>query len=402
MRPKQVWVSVAFEGEWNEKKPYVTESIEAGVDVIVCLPEDVERVKELGNVKVAVPLMPESPGSPDLALEELDAIDADVVIVGKGGEGDGSIDLPDDISESIDAALIEKARDRGFEVAEYVEILDKPYERFAAEIAKNVGPDYVIAIGRDWKIIPLENLIAELQGEKTQLIAGARDAEEARIAFETLEVGSDGVLLDAERIDPSEIKKTAEIAERAAAERFELVAVEVKEVKPIGKGDRVCVDTCSLMSEGEGMLVGSTSRGMFLIHSESLENPYVEPRPFRVNAGPVHAYIRVPGGKTKYLAELRPGDEVLIVDTEGRTRTAVVGRLKIERRPLMLIRAEYEGMEIQTIVQNAETIHLVREDGEPVSVVDLKPGDKVLAYVETEEGKGRHFGMEVEETIVEK
>lgn len=62
MRPKQVWVSVAFEGEWNEKKPYVTESIEAGVDVIVCLPEDVERVKELGNVKVAVPLMPESPG----------------------------------------------------------------------------------------------------------------------------------------------------------------------------------------------------------------------------------------------------------------------------------------------------------------------------------------------------
>lgn len=59
-------------------------------------------------------------------------------------------------------------------------------------------------------------------------------------------------------------------------------------------------------------------------------------------------------------------------------------------------------MEIQTIVQNAETIHLVREDGEPVSVVDLKPGDKVLAYVETEEGKGRHFGMEVEETIVEK
>ena len=71
-------------------------------------------------------------------------------------------------------------------------------------------------------------------------------------------------------------------------------------------GDRVCVDTCTNMGPGEGMLVGNSSGGLFLVHAESLENPYVAPRPFRVNAGPVHAYIRVPGGKTKYLGELEP------------------------------------------------------------------------------------------------
>ena len=58
-------------------------------------------------------------------------------------------------------------------------------------------------------------------------------------------------------------------------------------------GDRVCVDTCANMGLGEGMLVGNSSGGLFLVHAESLENPYVAPRPFRVNAGPVHAYIRV-------------------------------------------------------------------------------------------------------------
>ncbi len=401
MAEKEIWVSIAHEASWEEKKPFVTEALEAGADVIVCLPEEVEKVKELGNVKVAVPLAAEG-GSPDLALDELEDVDADLVIVGVRGEGDGTIDLPEDVSESVDAELLRRAREQGYEVAEYVEIRDKPYERFAAEIARELKPEYLITIGRDWKIIPLENLIAELQDEPTRLIAGARDAEEAKIAFETLEVGADGVLLDAQRIEPGEIKKTAEVAEEVTAERFELVPVEIKEIEPIGKGDRVCVDTCTLMEEGEGMLVGSTAHGMFLIHSESLDNPYVEPRPFRVNAGPVHAYIRVPGGRTKYLAELEPGDEVLVVDREGNARTAIVGRLKIEKRPLLLIKAEYEGIELQTIVQNAETIHLVREDGEPVSVVDLKPGDKVLAYVETDERKGRHFGMEVEETIIEK
>jgi 3-dehydroquinate synthase II len=95
------------------------------------------------------------------------------------------------------------------------------------------------------------------------------------------------------------------------------------------------VDTCSQMEHGQGMLVGNSSAGLFLVHAESVENPYVAPRPFRVNAGPVHAYIRVPGGKTRYLSELVAGDSVLCVDHQGRAQEAVVGRMKIERRPLL-------------------------------------------------------------------
>jgi len=164
-------------------------------------------------------------------------------------------------------------------------------------------------------------------------------------------------------------------------------------------GDRVCVDTCANMGLGEGMLVGNSSGGLFLVHAESLENPYVAPRPFRVNAGPVHAYIRVVGGKTRYLGELAAGDEVLIVNHLGRTWPAVVGRVKVERRPLMLVAAQAGGQEITAILQNAETIRLTRPNGEAVSIVTLQPGDEVQVALEE---SGRHFGHKIQETILEK
>ena len=49
-------------------------------------------------------------------------------------------------------------------------------------------------------------------------------------------------------------------------------------------------------------------------------------------------------------------------------------------------------------LQNAETIRLVRPDGKPVSVVELKPGDAVLCRVDV---AGRHFGMRITENIQE-
>ena len=64
-----------------------------------------------------------------------------------------------------------------------------------------------------------------------------------------------------------------------------------------------------------------------------------------------------------------------------------------------MIEAEYEGMKIRTLVQNAETIRLVTDKKEPISVSKLKVGDKVLAYFS--EG-ARHFGMAIEEQIIEK
>ena len=143
----------------------------------------------------------------------------------------------------------------------------------------------------------------------------------------------------------------------------------------------------------------SYSKGLFLVHSESLESEYVASRPFRVNAGPVHAYVMTPGNKTRYLSEIETGDEVLTVDKEGNTKNTVVGRVKIEKRPLILVEAEYGGVVLRTLLQNAETIRLVGEDEKPISVADLKIGDKVMVYLDK---SARHFGMAIDETIIEK
>ncbi|MDO9350279.1 MAG: 3-dehydroquinate synthase II, partial [Deltaproteobacteria bacterium] len=183
------------------------------------------------------------------------------------------------------------------------------------------------------------------------------------------------------------------------AEKFELLTARVKQVEPLGLGDRVCVDTCSSMILGEGMLVGNSSQALFLIHSESVENPFVNTRPFRVNAGPLHSYIRLADGQTKYLSEIRSGDRVLIVNFEGKSCPAVVGRAKIERRPLVLVEAEESGQNISVILQNAETIRLTQPCGKAISLVDLKEGSEVLVY---REALGRHFGVQIDETIVER
>ncbi|MBU4267066.1 MAG: 3-dehydroquinate synthase II [Candidatus Altiarchaeota archaeon] len=182
---------------------------------------------------------------------------------------------------------------------------------------------------------------------------------------------------------------------------MELSLVEITKIEEVGLGDRVCIDTDTELKLGEGMLIGSLSRGMFLVHSETVENPYVETRPFRVNAGPVSAYVLVPGGKTRYLVELKGGDPVIAVDSNGKEREVKVVRSKIETRPFLLVEAKLGEVEFHSFLQNAETIRLVTEDGKAVSVVNLKPGDKVLALVD-KEGMGRHFGMAVEETIIEK
>ncbi|MBW2564176.1 MAG: 3-dehydroquinate synthase II, partial [Deltaproteobacteria bacterium] len=76
-----------------------------------------------------------------------------------------------------------------------------------------------------------------------------------------------------------------------------------------------------------------------------------------------------------------------------------VGRLKIEKRPLMLVRATVKDKEVTTILQNAETIRLTSPDGSPISIVKLGSGDKVLVAVEI---GGRHFGHKINETITER
>ncbi len=332
-----VWVSVE---EYDRE--FITGCLEAGVDGIYSEESIGETVRDLGVVTTITP--------------------------------DGEL-KPD---EDVPTVTIESKDDE---------------ERVVKEAA---GHDYVIVDSADWMIIPLENLVAQTDN----LLAAVEDSEDARTAVDTLEKGVNGVLIETSNL--SEVRETVNSL-KDSGEAFQLHPAEITSIRQMGLADRVCVDTSTIMETGEGMLVGNSSAGMFLVHAEVKESEYVASRPFRVNAGGVHAYVRVPGGKTKYLSEISSGDEVLVLDEEGRSEPAIVGRAKLERRPMMLIEAtmgEEEGKSTASLLlQNAETINLTQPGGAPISVVDLREGDEVLAYFEE---AGRHFGMKVDESIEER
>lgn len=270
-----------------------------------------------------------------------------------------------------------------------VRISDKESEDTAVKLA---GRGYVVVSTADWTVIPLENLVAQAD----RIIALVRSAQEAELALQVLERGVRGVLLQTD--DPGVVREVGALIRRGT-EKMDLVPFTITAIRPVGMGDRVCVDSCSMLDEGEGMLLGNTSSAYLLVHGETLENPYVAPRPFRVNAGAVHAYILTAGGKTAYLSDLKAGDPVMVSAPEGTAREVTVGRVKIERRPLLLVEAEAGGARASLVLQNAETIRLVGEDGKARSVVDLTVGDRILGC---KKEAGRHFGMAVKEKILEK
>lgn len=257
--------------------------------------------------------------------------------------------------------------------------------------------DYVVVAANDWKVIPVENLIAEYQGSRTKLLAQVASASDARVFLETLEAGVDGVVFDVR--SGGELSEAVKLVAQAHRIELPLAHGKVIRIESLGSGDRVCVDTCTMLRVGEGMLIGSQASGMLLVHSESKHNQYAAPRPFRVNAGAVHSYILMADRTTRYLSELKAGDEVLAVDVSSQTQNVVVGRVKIEKRPLVLVEVESGPRRFNAILQNAETVCLV-SNGLPVSIVDVKVGDAVAVWIS--EGEGRHFGKSIKENILEK
>ena len=279
-------------------------------------------------------------------------------------------------------------------------VKDRRDEAKVLKAAKK-GVDYVAISCSNWKIIPLENLIAKAHGS-IKLLAEVSNSEEAKVALETLELGVDGIILKTSNVDEAKLTLNAfTTLDRGDSDEYkiQMALAKITGCTKLSMGARACIDTCDIMIPGEGMLLGCSSSGLFLVQAEVQENLYVEPRPFRVNAGSVSLYILAPDNKTRYLSELRAGDETLIVDREGRSREAIISRVKIERRPLMLIEAEVDGDSVRIIVQNAETIHLVTKEGSK-SVTELKQGDEILVF---HKRGGRHFGTLVEEeTAIER
>ncbi|RAP50739.1 MAG: 3-dehydroquinate synthase, partial [Methanosphaera sp. SHI613] len=301
-------------GTWNDRKEAIVSALESGFDHILDF-DNAETIKELGDIKI-------------VSKNE----DSDILLLG--------------FEEKITVDDVKQALNEDKQVAAYVEINNKEDELLVSQLGTLA--DYVILKGKNWKVIPLENIIASLQKRTSKIMVDVTNYEEAKLALETMEHGSDGVLISSN--DGNEIRKLGQLIEKSSTESYELKTATVTEVKSVGLGDRVCVDTCSMMEVGEGMLIGSFANGLFLVHSESLESEYVASRPFRVNAGPVHAYVMTPGNKTRYLSEIQAGDEVLTVDCEGNSKIAIVGRVKIERRPLIMVEAEYEGQKIRTLL----------------------------------------------------
>jgi len=258
------------------------------------------------------------------------------------------------------------------------------------------GLDFVIIEVKDWKIIPLENIIAKLHKIHTKIFSVARNAKEARKMFSILDVGVDGVIFNTGSM--SEVRLALVYL---GSKSFELSSAKIIEIQEVGDGERVCVDTASMLNRGEGMLIGSRANFLFLVHNEAVGSSFTSPRPFRVNAGAVHCYTLAPDGTTKYLSELETGVEILVLDSKGNARRAAIGRCKIEKRPMLMIKAKV-GDEIGGIIaQDAETIRFVKPNGQLVSVTHLKKGDSVIVH--SKAATGRHFGMEVsDEYILEK
>ncbi|EFL50557.1 3-dehydroquinate synthase [Solidesulfovibrio fructosivorans JJ]] len=248
-----------------------------------------------------------------------------------------------------------------------------------------------VFLAKGWEIIPVENILACTEG----LGLECESLDRARLAAGVLERGADKLLIAPEAIcDLKTIVNELKLSQGT----MELSPATITKIEHAGLGHRVCVDTTSILKTGEGMLVGNSSAFTFLVNAETESNPYVAARPFRINAGAVHAYCQMPGDKTRYLEELAAGSEVLVVSHAGATKTAVVGRIKTEIRPMLLITAEADGKEGKVFMQNAETIRLVTPEGRPVSVVNLKEGDAVLVRTDV---AGRHFGMRIAEDIKE-
>ncbi len=287
----------------------------------------------------------------------------------------------------------------------FKELKSKEDEIEIKDLSNTGQVDFIIVSAKDWKIIPFENLIAEMHTNETDLIALVENVKEAELMLKTLEIGVDGILITPKNAnDIVDLKNFVQ-----SGFNIEITKAKILSIKSIPESERVCVDTTSLFRPGEGMLIGSTAMGFALVHAEVFETQFVASRPFRVNAGDVSAYILVPNDdpkkiyRTNYLSELKGGDKVFAVNTKGVARIVSVGRVKIETRPMLRFELEVlrsnKKIPLSCICQNAETIRLVGADGEAKSVVDLKVGDEILVHI----GPGAtHFGTAIKETIIEK
>jgi 3-dehydroquinate synthase II/3-amino-4-hydroxybenzoic acid synthase len=365
MSSPEVWCEIATS---NEDPPVLASALgQAPLTHVLARAGQLESLRLNGGLKLAALAGPDE-------LEQAAAM-ADIVVVREPG-------------------LVARARQTGRPVGLWREVFDADSLQTCCQ---NIGRvDYMIVGLRDETNIPLELLLARGQGKPTRLIKAVSGHDDAAVALGVLERGPAGVMFSAGSL--REVKKLAKVLWKAQDIQLRMVEAEVTSVSHAGAGYRGCIDTTWMLGADEGMLVGSTSRGGLLVCAEVHPMPYMNLRPFRVNAGAIHSYVWGPG-MTHYVTDLGAGANVLRVSTAGVARAVTVGRVKIEVRPLLLVSAVAEGQALNVFLQDDWHVRVFDARGMPCNSSDLRQGDRLLAHLSS---PARHVGMPVDETIEER
>ena len=181
---------------------------------------------------------------------------------------------------SADEELVARARQSGRQAGIYykVEDLDREFPRCRQLVAR--AYDFVVIDMHHPTYIPFELLLAETPPQTRLLrfvpihgLQGSVDeVNQALNAFGTLEEGVD-VLFQSRSI--KDIKELDSEIEQRLHGQMKLIEAEVLEVEHTGLGHRVCVDTTSLMTSEEGMIVGTTGWGGLFVCSETHSLPHM-------------------------------------------------------------------------------------------------------------------------------
>jgi len=365
---KQCWLDIRSAGE--SAPALCQEALHHGFDAIVAadpadlapLPPSVTRVLLLSG--------PELPGDFGVA----DLIVVDPAVHGTPGQ------------------LAQRFPERRFGAC--VEVTDQ--ESLDAACASVRRDPCTVLRFRDPTYIPLEIVLAAAADAPGLIVTELERAADAPVHLGVLQHGPGGVMLA-----PSAPGEAAHLRDVVTSKpgAIPLVTLTVTGVTHAGMGERACVDTCTYMEKDEGILVGSRAKGMVLCVSETHPLPYMRTRPFRVNAGAIMSYTLADAERTRYLSELSAGDTVLAVGADGRTRRVIVGRVKIETRPLLSVDAVSEdGQRVNVIMQDDWHVRVLGPGAAVLNSTELQPGDRILGHLPQRE---RHVGYPIDEFCYE-
>ena len=333
-----------------------------------------------------------------------------------------SIESSGDLSDGINRRLLDQKPENSNDffsdgrrlmfkqnvVGAFITVNSEESQEYARSLVGSV--EWLVLDFSDWSMIPIENLVAACEGTPTKIAAVLSTPKQAQGAGFALHKGVDALVVapSNEMIEAALVVKSQRLERTnqndeeitSQSEHVGLGKLTVTSVEAGGTAERYCIDMTRLLGDGEGLLLGSSASSFLFVHGETVDSEFVPTRPFRVNAGPPHAYIRMSNGQTKYLSELQSGDEIHVVSTEGMQRSATVGRLKIELRPMILVKwIDENDKEGNMFLQQAETVRVVGLDMKTKSITALKPGDIVIGWSDM---GSRHIGAPISSAVTER